>query len=152
ALLAAMWPMTAIAPLARLLSGHRCRVIASEHGMLSAQYRDWGRLHRLLLRSSAALGYRLCDARGGVSQGVAADMASLSGMSLERFHVIHNPVPERRAASQTRLGEAEAMWGTGRGGRILSVGRFKPVKNHALLLRAFARIPGNARLMLLGNG
>ena len=59
ALLAAMWPLTAIAPLAQRLSGHRCKVLVSEHGILSAQYRDWGRFHRLLLRLSTSLGYRM---------------------------------------------------------------------------------------------
>ena len=46
ALLAAMWPLTAIAPVAARLSGHRCKVVISEHNTLSVQYRTWGRLHR----------------------------------------------------------------------------------------------------------
>jgi len=32
-------------------------VMISEHGILSAQYRDWGRRHRAALRASMAVGY-----------------------------------------------------------------------------------------------
>jgi len=47
---------------------------------------------------------------------------------------------------------AEAAWGGG-GPRILTVGNLKPVKNHPLLLRAFAALGRpEARLMLLGQG
>ena len=67
----------------------------SEHGILSAQYRDWGRFHRLLLRLSTSLGYRDVDSRIGVSAGVAADMAALSGMRKDAFEVVYNPVPPR---------------------------------------------------------
>src|SRR5690606_15589422 len=36
ALLAAMWPLTVVAPLAQRLSRQDCRVVVSEHGILSA--------------------------------------------------------------------------------------------------------------------
>lgn len=153
ALLAAMWPLTVIAPLARALSGHDCRVIVSEHGILSAQYKDWGALHGLALRASVAICYRMADARVGVSEGVAKDMAKLARMPVGQFTVIHNPVPPRQQPSVTAMAEAEAFWGTPPGSRIVTVGRFKAVKNHALLLRSFARMASSqARLMLVGNG
>ena len=49
ALIAAMWPLTVIAPLAARLSGHRCKVLVSEHCVISAQYSDWGWSHRAAL-------------------------------------------------------------------------------------------------------
>lgn len=153
ALLAAMWPLTVVAPLAQRLSGHECRVVVSEHGMLSGEYRDWGLPHRLLLRASCALGYRMGDARIGVSQGVAQDMASLGGMSRDNFSVIHNPVPSRPVPTSVCLRNAEALWGVPSGRRIVSVGRLKSVKNFPLLLHAFAglQLP-DARLMVVGSG
>lgn len=153
AVLAAMWPLTTIAPIARRLSGQRCKVLVSEHGILSAQYASWGRAHRLALRSSMALGYRMVDARVGVSGGVAQDMAALAGMPPDLFDVIHNPVPPRPAPTNDALRQAEALWDTPSGARIVHVGSLKPVKNHPLLLRAFALIADpDARLMLVGTG
>jgi glycosyltransferase involved in cell wall biosynthesis len=153
ALLAAMWPLTVIAPLARRLSGHRCKVLVSEHGILSAQYRDWGKFHRLSLRFSAAIGYRLVNSRIGVSAGVAADMVFLSGMRKNAFEVVHNPVPLRAVPEQAALDIADHLWCGPSGARILTVGTMKTVKNHPLLLRAFALLDQpDARLMFVGDG
>jgi glycosyltransferase involved in cell wall biosynthesis len=152
ALLAAMWPYTAIAPVAAKASGHPGRVVVSEHSVLSRQYAGWGRLHGPTLRASVALGYRLADAVIGVSRGVVDDLAQLSGLAPERFEVIHNPVRPSAPPSPQQLAEAEALWGS-RGPRILNVGTLKPVKNHGLLLRAFAGLSDpEARLMLVGHG
>jgi glycosyltransferase involved in cell wall biosynthesis len=153
ALLAAMWPLTVIAPLARRLSGHRCKVLISEHGMLSAQYRDWGKIHRLSLRFSTSLGYRDVNCRIGVSAGVAADMATLSGMRKDEFEVVYNPASPRVLPEQATLDIADHLWSGPSGARILTVGTMKAVKNHQLLLRAFARLDRpDARLMFVGEG
>ena len=153
ALLAAMWPLTATAPLALRLSGHRCKVLVSEHAILSAQYRDWGRFHRLFLRLSTSVGYRSVDYRIGVSAGVAADMAALSGIRKDSFEVVYNPVPPRAVPEEAALDIADRLWSGSRGARILTVGTMKAVKNHQLLLRAFARLDRpDARLMFVGDG
>lgn len=153
ALLAAMWPLTTIAPISARISGHRCKVLVSEHGMLSAQYRDWGILHRVSLRFSTAAGYRLVQHRVGVSSGLVQDMAGLAWMAPADFHVIHNPVPPRPKPSEEAIKAVEALWSAPAGGRILTVGTIKTVKNHPLLLRAFARLPRpDARLMFVGDG
>jgi glycosyltransferase involved in cell wall biosynthesis len=153
ALLAAMWPLTVIAPVAARLSGHRCKLLLSEHGMLSAQYSEWGYLHRVLLKTSTAVGYRLSRHRVGVSSGLVRDMAGLSGMRIEDFHVIHNPVPPRPAPTAEATQKVDTLWGTPPGERIVTVGTMKAVKNHPLLLRAFARLNRpNARLMFVGDG
>jgi glycosyltransferase involved in cell wall biosynthesis len=152
-LIAAMWPLTAAAPVVCQTASRRTRVLVSEHGILSAQYRDRGVTHGLLLRATAAIGYRLADARVGVSNGVADDMARLSRMERRKFNVISNPVPPPSAPNAEALALADALWGAARGARILSVGRLKRVKNHALLMRAFAQLKrADARLMLVGNG
>ena len=153
ALLAAMWPLTAIAPMAARLSGVGCTVLVSEHGMLSTQYRDWRRLHRVLLRFSTAVGYRISSHRVGVSSGLVRDMADLSWMRPNQFKVIHNPVPSRPEPSVEVIKWAEALWAAPPGARILTVGTMKAVKNHSLLLRAFAQLDRpDARLMFVGDG
>lgn len=153
ALLAAMWPLTVVAPFAARLSGNRCNVMISEHNSLSIQYSNWGRFHRVLMSMSMATGYRLANSRVAVSQGVAKDIASLSGMRLDEFNVIYNPVALRAEPSVDTLQEAEAMWSDRKGARILTVGSMKPQKNHSLLLRALAQLDRpNAQLMFVGDG
>ncbi|MGV0908800.1 glycosyltransferase [Martelella sp. FOR1707] len=153
ALLAAMWPLTVMAPLAQRLSGHRCAVVVSEHNTLSVQYGNWGWFHRAALRASMAAGYRLADRRVGVSSGVVEDIARLSGLRIDAFDVIHNPVRPRPSPSPAALQKAEALWAGPAGARIVTVGSMKAQKNHPLLLRAFARIDRpDARLMFVGDG
>lgn len=152
ALLAAMWPLTAMTPVISRFAGFRGKVLVSEHNTLSKQYEAWGAHVRALLRLSAQLGYRLADVRVGVSGGVCADMAKLSGMNPDQFIAIYNPVRKLAVSDPHALEMAERLWGEG-GPRILTVGSLKPQKNHALLLRSFARLPlAEARLMLLGQG
>lgn len=152
AVIAAMWPLTVIAPLVARIARYRGKVLICEHSTLSRQYAHWGWKHGLALRASTRAAYPLASARVGVSMGVCDDMAAVSGLTLDRFIVIHNAIPAAVAPSPQARAEAEALWGQG-GARILSVGSLNPVKNHALLLRAFAALPrADARLMLLGRG
>ena len=153
ALLATMWPLTVIAPMAQKLSGHHCRVLVSEHCILSAQYRSWGGIHRALMRKSMTMGYRWADARVSVSSGVADDIAYLSGLPREAFSVIHNPILPPDTPSDTAIAEAHRLWNGPEGARIVSVGSIKPEKNHSLLMRAFALLNrSEARLMFVGEG
>jgi glycosyltransferase involved in cell wall biosynthesis len=153
AVLAAMWPLTVIAPLALRLSAHQCKLLVSEHCNLSAQYRDWGVVHRRVMKASMAVGYRLADHRVAVSGGVADDISRLSGIRRGAFDVIHNPVPARPAPGDGALAAAEALWSAPPSARIVTVGTMKAQKNHPLLLRAFARLNRpDARLMFVGDG
>ena len=152
-LLAAMWPLTVCAPIARSLSSHQCSVVISEHNPLSIQYKSWGRLHNIGLRASTALAYRMADARIAVSSGVASDLAALSGMSKKQFSVVYNPIPAHRKPSTKAIENAARFWNGDKGPRILTVGSLKKQKNHDLLLQSFARLSSPAaRLVLLGQG
>lgn len=153
ALIAAMWPLTVLAPFAARLSGHRCKVVVCEHGMLSIQYRDWGALHSGILAMSIRAGYRLADHCVGVSSGLVKDMARLSALPESHFTVIHNPIRLQEEPNYHAIAKAEDIWRAPKGLRILTVGALKPVKNQALLIRAFAKLSNkDAELMILGQG
>ena len=153
-LIANMWPLTSIAVAVAPFAHRKTRVLVVDHSLLSLQYKPRGRLHRLVLRSTITLTYRFAHAAIGVSAGVAADMAQLGYMPPDRVHVIHNPVEFSGPPTAEALTQAEAFWQVPPGHRILTVGRFKAVKNHDLLLRAFAQMPGRdgAQLVLVGTG
>ena len=151
--IASIWPFTTTCVLAYRLARSRARIVVWEHNTLSDQYRDRGAAHRMMLKSSIALTYPLAQARVAVSMGVADDLVALSGISRDSISVIHNPVP---ASSQvaTDSAAAETVWGGWRGPRIITVGRLKAQKNHALLIQAFRRmlLTHDARLLILGTG
>jgi glycosyltransferase involved in cell wall biosynthesis len=97
---------------------------------------------------------RLCDLTTNVSlagviryleQGAATSGRTVmmpNGVDIQRFR----SDPERRRATGAALGldDSVFVW--------LGVGRFDPVKDHDNLVRAFASVDSNARLLLAGRG
>lgn len=148
ALQVSMWPLTIVGVLAVRLSGSRAKLVVSDHSVLSSHYppktqRSLGLTTRLF--------YPLADARVVVSRGAGSDLAQLSGLPESRFTVVPNPIS---LPAIVRSSDAvEALWGDA-SRRILTVGKLKPEKNQALLIRAFSRLPFdlNARLMIVGSG
>lgn len=151
-LIAALWPFSVIAPIAARISGFDGAVIVSEHSMIYEEhFKHLGRLRRLEMRMSSFVGYRLATARIGVSQGVCENMARMSLMAINRMTTIHNPVQSVAPPDSHDLEKAEKYWGDRFGRRMLTVGRAALVKNHALLLHAFAQLRDkSARLLILG--
>lgn len=141
-----MWPLTTAAILARILSGTRPLLVTSDHIAFS----QTALKVKVQLAVSAGLLYPFADHRVVVSDGAARDLAKFTGMRLDRFEMIHNPISPPDAIRSTAA--VEILWGGARA-RIITVGSLKPQKNHALLIRGFARMrrPG-AKLMILGEG
>lgn len=149
ALQVSMWPLTAAAIVARMLSRSNARVVVSDHAALSKEYAGRGVWHRRFLSWSIRLLYPRADARIVVAAETAKDLSGISGLPETAFEVIFNPVdPPAEGAIDP---EVERLW-DGAGSRILNVGRLSPQKNQLLLLEAFARLPGDGRLVILGEG
>ena len=146
-----MWPLTVAAIIARRLSRAKTRLVVSDHAVLTKHFAG----HPLTL---AALGrsvrwfYPWADARLVVANAAAEDFARISGLPRECFEVIYNPVdPPPRDVQPTP--KIDALWGNA-DGRIITVGTLKQQKNHALLIRSFARLRERraAKLMIVGAG
>lgn len=112
--------------------------------------RPWGRIFHDLIRRS----YPNADALIAISDGVADDLARLTGIDRERIVRIYNPVN----ALAVQEGAREAvdhpwLWRTG-APVVLAAGKLKPQKDFATLLRAFAHLRkvSAARLIILGEG
>jgi glycosyltransferase involved in cell wall biosynthesis len=147
-----MWPLTAIAILARRMSRTRCRMVVSDHSMLSIHYAHLGPARRALLRGSIRLLYPSADARIAVSRPSADDLAKLGGIARDSITIINNPVG-RPPAGPSVPGDIDHLW-AGEGPRVLTVGSLKAEKNQMLLLDAFAQVGGSPppRLMIIGEG
>lgn len=144
---ASMWPLTVVAILARMVSRVRTRIVVSDHGILSEHYGGSN-----IVKATLRAFYRFADARIVVSQGLARDAATLSGLDAEKFVVIYNPIPfpdnfDDLAPMSDAWGNAEI--------RLLNVGSLKAEKDQLLLVDAFAhfveRHP-NAALVIIGEG
>ena len=148
ALQVSMWPLTVVGVLAVRLSGSHARLVVSDHSVLSDHYAS--KTH-LPVRLTTRIFYPLADARIAVSRGAAADLARLSRLPESRFTVVPNPISLPAIVQQSEA--IQALWGDA-SKRILTVGKLKPEKNQALLIRAFSRLPSNlhAKLMIVGSG
>jgi glycosyltransferase involved in cell wall biosynthesis len=108
-----------------------------------------GVLRRLGYRMGAALP----DVVTAVSRAAADPWLSAGMLNEERLAILCNGVEIDRWKRDHELRDAmraklrltnEFLW--------LSVGRLDPVKDHPTLLRAFALLPSDARLVILGDG
>ena len=122
AVLTSMWPITSACIVGHRFALSRARIFTWEHSTLSVQYASRGALHRRLLRMSIARTYPLAHARIVVSKGAAKDLAALSGLPLNCFDVVYNPVA---VAAQGDDAAAEAAWRGWTGPRVLTVGGLK---------------------------
>lgn len=146
-----LWPLTVAAIIAHRLARSNSRLVVSDHAALSRQFA--GRPFTLAaVALTSRLFYPKADARVVVANAAANDLARISGLDRDCFEVIYNPV-EEPAGGATSTPAVEAMWGDA-DGRIITVGSLKKQKNHALLMRSFARVRERrpAKLMILGSG
>lgn len=98
--------------------------------------------------------FGLADAVVTPSQGVADDVAAITGIARDRIAVIYNPVfrPELIAMAEAPVDHPWLV--EGNEPVILGSGKFKPQKDFPTLLRAFAQVRAErpARLIVLGEG
>jgi len=96
--------------------------------------------------------YRGADLLIGNSQGVCEGLRTLLGGVAPPILTICNPLDVARARRLARERPSHP-WFCDRGYRLLvSVGRLARMKDHATLLRAFARLPSDFRLVVFGEG
>ena len=157
AVIAAMHYPNLVSVVARDLARVQAKVVLTVHNTLSQEIANSKSKHRCFKVSKVEVDQRLfprADAVVAVSQGVADDLARTLSLPAATFTTIYNPVDIERILQLT----AEPLthpWFTGDGPPVLlAVGGFKPAKDHATLLRAFALVRKKrpVRLILLGEG
>jgi glycosyltransferase involved in cell wall biosynthesis len=154
ALLAAKDRAGRVAVLARMLSAVPVRLAIRIGTTVSGALRDAGALKRWWWFSGMRLFYRRADAVIAVSQGVADDIAAITGLDPRRIEVVANPVVTPALAAKAAE-PVDHPWLTGEGPPvIMGAGRLTRQKDFATLLRAFARVRSQrpCRLLILGDG
>ena len=138
---------------ARRLAGVSTRLLVSERNTLSAQLdrsaRRREQLPRLLGRT-----YRMADGIIAVSNGVADDLASESGLPRERISTVYNPVVTPGVAALADQPVAHRWFRPSAPPVVLGVGSLSGRKDFPTLIRAFARVRAerDCRLVILGQG
>ena len=137
--------------LARLMGAGRIHVMFTEHGrhypdVVSSRRRT---VNRLLLA-------RLADEVNGVCDFSARSLVEVDGFSQAAIEVIPNGIDPRRYEPASDRAASRLRMGLDPGRRyVICVARFHPVKNHAMLVNAFAEVADKARdvdLLLAGDG
>jgi len=154
ALLSALDHANLVALAAKAISGTPTPVFVSVRNTLSMSTRRSGRLRDRLVLYLTRHFYVRARAVIAVSRGVAADLASLTGLPQDRIKVIYNPVvtPELRALAAEEL--AHPWFAPGAPPVILAAGRLTEQKGFVTLISAFlqVRTKRSVRLLILGEG
>lgn len=153
ALLACMWPLTAISIWARILARVNTRVIVAEHTTWSISELLERPTVGWQIKASMRYSFPKADGIVAVSQGAADDLARFARLKRNAITVIYNPVVGE-ATSPDRGPLPPADWWSGPHRRLLAVGTLKAIKDYATLLAAFAQLRQrvDARLLILGEG
>ena len=155
AIIAAQQHAIVAALLARRLAGVDVRVTIVQHNTLSELCRQSRRRAvRWLLPTAARLLFRQADQVCAVSEGVARDLAAVTGIPVRDIQVVHNPAMTPEIASEAERASGHAWLDAKDRPVVLGVGTLLPHKDFAILIRAFARVRRTqpARLVILGEG
>jgi glycosyltransferase involved in cell wall biosynthesis len=155
AVIAAQQHAIVAAVLARRLAGVEVFLAAVQHNTLSELCRQSRRpTVRWLLPSAARLLFRRADQLCAVSEGVAADLAAVTGIPVRDIKVVYNPTVTPEIAKQSALESGHAWFDAKDRPVILGAGNLISIKNFAMLIRAFARVRQvrPVRLVILGEG
>ncbi len=154
ALLSAKTHANLVAVWAKKNAAGRTRIVVSERSTLSTviqKSRKWRwRFSRPLIREV----YSQADLVVAVSQGVADDVSSYTGLARERITAIYNPMLTDHIRAQSLLPISHPWFNTGEIPIVLGVGRLVPAKDFSTLLKAFVQVRATrpARLVILGEG
>ena len=153
ALLAALPTPNLMAVWARRLARARTRIVVSERNTLSVTIGGAGKWRKRYLPPLLRRTYPMADRIVAVSNGVADDLAGVTGIPRARITTVYNPVvtPELHAKAKQALDHP--WFQPSAPPVVLGVGSFRPQKDFPTLIRAFARVRANrpSRLVILGQ-
>lgn len=142
----ALTHVNVVAALARKMSGHKCKLILSEHSTIS----NLPMLQDIKYKFIFKFFYNQADCIVAVSNGVKTDIVDTLNITPKKVVVINNPVyPNFFTSKKVDLNnffknEPEKI--------ILSIGRLETEKNYLNLLKAFNKFNNDHCLVILGEG
>ena len=139
---------------ASFLSNSQAKLILRQANVLEEQFKGYPSLVSFVLYHLLKLAYKKADLLIAPSQAVAFDMKKYLGAKKNKIKVIYNPTVTLDIFEKAKI-EPNHHWFGKNHQIILAVGRLKPQKDFATLLKAFAKVKQNldsAKLIILGEG
>lgn len=156
-LITQMWPCNLVGIWARALANVTCRIMTVDHNNLSLNAihrQSRTKLSKAFCKLLAQL-YARADVRIAVSDGVADDLASKTGLcGGASIQTIYNPIVDANSTALNTEQTSHRFFEPGEPPVLLAVGRLSIEKDFATLIDAFGRIRQGraARLVILGEG
>jgi glycosyltransferase involved in cell wall biosynthesis len=153
ALLAAMWPLTALAGAALRMARVRTNLVVSEHTDLR-HAPEIAAAERVLLKVAGPWLYGRASKVVAVSHGVRESLHQVARLPEEQIQVIYNPVRQSDVGEIEPQDHALVRWWQAGDLKLIAVGSLKPAKDYPTMLEAVAQLrrSADARLLVLGEG
>lgn len=150
--LSALNPANLVAVLAVRFCAHPVRVVASVHNHLGAKYKHVPSVLNPLRKWVIGRVLTMADQVICVSQAIADFVITELQVSTDRVSVIYNPIDYAAIAQLSKVSVESSFLDQAPGPILISAGRLHRQKNFPLLIRAFAMLPEEMRLVILGEG
>ena len=152
-LLSTLAQTNVVALLAKLMLGKHLHVVTRMENTFSEMFDDGSFKQRQTLRLLKML-LPTADGIAAISQGVADDLCKLIPVACHKVMTIYSPVVWPNHSNKAAAPVEHPWFDNGSVPVVLAAGRLTSVKDHATLLRAFARVLCSrpARLLILGVG
>lgn len=152
AMIAASWPNTASAIIAKVIYMPFLRLVVSEHADLR-DAPEMTKKDKYILKYFSYWLYKLATKVVVVSESTKKVMSNDTGLNLKEINVIYNPSQPMHVTEF--LAEDHALvewWGSSK--KLLAVGRLVKIKDYTTLLKAFSLISSkeDVKLIILGEG
>ena len=140
--------------LAKIISGTSTRVIVREANTVSRQAEASSQLKKRLIPIFIRYLYPFADGIIAVSQGVANDLAQITGLPKNRFRVIYNPTIVPDLLEKMKEPIDHPWFNQTSFPIVLGVGKLQEQKDFPTLIYAFAQVRKirEAKLVILGWG
>jgi|AntDeeMinimDraft_5_1070356.scaffolds.fasta_scaffold00748_11 glycosyltransferase involved in cell wall biosynthesis len=152
-IISALFPANLVNIIATKISNTDTISIISEQNRLSRHLEHTSSKERLTLPSLIRFIYPKSDVVTAVSQGVASDLSTISGIPQEQIEIAHNASMDPDIEHLATEDVDHKFFDTGYP-VIIAVGNLTKQKDFETLLRSFAKVQENkqSRLIILGEG
>lgn len=152
AVLSALTHANLVTLLAGRMARRRPRIVVAEHNSTTMLANAGGGAKQMVKTTLMRSLYPRADCITFVSHAMQAEFAALLGLTPDRLETIYNPVPIEQLRKMASNAPGHPWLAQKKGPVVIAAGRLTEQKDFPTLLRAFARAPPQARLVIFGEG